>query len=60
MKNKLFGSDLANVWNGQKYALVKLGLIESPLTLAQEMSSLDAAAKSRIERFIAKHREELD
>ena len=56
----VYGSDLANVWNGQKYALVKLGLIASPLTFAQEMSSLDEAAKARIDRFVEENRETLD
>ena len=56
----VYGMDLANVWNGQKYALTRLGLIESPLTLAQEMSSLDDAAKARIDKFVEEHREELD
>ncbi|MBO4619202.1 MAG: dihydrodipicolinate synthase family protein [Victivallales bacterium] len=56
----IYGPDLSTVWNGQKYALMKLGLITSPLTLAQEMSSLDDAAKARIDRFVEEHREELD
>ena len=56
----VYGMDLANVWNGQKYALTRLGLIGSPLTLAQEMSSLDDAAKARIDKFVEEHREELD
>lgn len=45
----IYGADLSTVQNGQKYALMKLGLIASPLTLAQEMSSLTEAAKARID-----------
>ena len=56
----VYGPDLGTVWNGQKYALMKLGLIASPLTFAQEMSSLDDAAKARIDKFVEEHREELD
>ena len=56
----VYGIDLANVWNGQKYALVKLGLISTPLTLAQEMDSLTDAAKVRIEKCLADMKEELD
>ena len=56
----VYGIDLANVWNGQKYALMKLGLIETPYTIAQEMSSLTDAAKQRIENCLAKYKNELD
>ena len=56
----MYGLDIENCWNGQKYALVKLGLIASPLTFAQEMSSLDEAAKARIDRFVEENREALD
>jgi len=56
----VYGIDLANVWNGQKYALMKLGLIESPYTIAQEMDSLTDAAKKRIEDALKQLKEELD
>ena len=56
----VYGIDLANVWNGQKYALVKLGLCKTPYTIAQEMSTLTDAAKARVEACIEKYREELD
>ena len=56
----VYGLDIQNCWNGQKYALVKLGLIASPLTFAQEMSSLDDAAKARIDHFVEENREALD
>ena len=56
----VYGIDLANVWNGQKYALHKLGLIATPLTLAQEMDSLNDAARARIEKCLADMKEELD
>jgi len=56
----VYGIDLANVWNGQKYALVKLGLIESPYTIAQEMDSLTDTAKKRIEECLKQLKEELD
>lgn len=56
----VYGIDLANVWNGQKYALVKLGLISTPLTFAQEMDSLTDAAKARIEQCLELFKNELD
>ncbi len=56
----VYGIDLANVWNGQKYALMKLGLIASPFTIAQEMDSLTDAAKVRIDNCLAKFKAELD
>lgn len=56
----VYGIDLANVWNGQKYALVELGLCSTPYTIAQEMSSLTDAAKARVAACVAKYREELD
>ena len=56
----VYGIDLANVWNGQKYALMKLGLIASPFTFAQEMDSLDEAAKNRVEACLAEFKTELD
>ena len=56
----VYGIDLATVWSGQKFALQKLGLIASPLTLAQEMSTLDAAAKQRIETCLKQYQKELD
>lgn len=56
----VYGIDLANVWNGQKYALMKLGLIASPFTFAQEMSSLDESAEKRIEACLNEFKMELD
>ena len=56
----VYGIDLANVWNGQKYALVKLGLIASPFTYAQEMSSLTDEAKKRVEKCLEEFKDELD
>ena len=56
----VYGPNVENCWNGQKYALVKLGLIETPLTLAQEMSSLTDVAKARIEKCLEEFKEELD
>ena len=56
----VYGIDLANVWNGQKYALVKLGLCACAYTIAQEMSSLTDAAKERIEKALADLKDELD
>lgn len=56
----VYGIGLSNVWNGQKYALTKLGVINTPLTYAQEMSSLDDAAKKRIETCIEAYKTELD
>lgn len=66
MQNKMirvfhgvYGIDISNCWNGQKYALYKLGLIASPFTLAQEMDSLTDAAKARIEKCLEEFRDEL-
>jgi len=56
----VYGIDISNCWNGQKYALVKLGLISTPFTLAQEMDSLTDAAKARIEKCLECFKEELD
>jgi hypothetical protein len=56
----VYGPDVENCWNGQKYALVKMGLIATPYTAAQEMSSLDDAAKARIEKCIAEFKDDLD
>ena len=56
----VYGIDLANVWNGQKYALTKLGLCASPYTIAQEMDSLTPAAKARVEKCIADFASDLD
>ena len=56
----IYGRNIENCWNGQKYALMKLGLIASPLTLAQEMDSLTDTAKLRIEKCLACMKEELD
>jgi len=56
----VYGIDLGNVWNGQKYALMKLGLIASPFTYAQEMDSLTVEAKKRIENCLEEFKQELD
>ena len=56
----IYGIDLANVWNGQKYALVKLGLCETPYTIAQEMSSLTPEAMARVEKCLEEFKSELD
>ena len=56
----VYGIDIGNCWNGQKYALMKLGLIETPYTIAQEMSSLTDEAKKRIEECLTKYKNELD
>ena len=56
----VYGIDIGNCWNGQKYALMKLGLIATPHTLAQEMSSLTDEAKKRIEDCLAKYKDALD
>jgi len=39
----VYGIELSNIWNGQKYALQQLGLIATPFTIAQEMDSLTDA-----------------
>ena len=56
----IYGTRIENCWNGQKYALVKLGLIATPFTFAQEMDSLTDAAKARIENCLKEFKEELD
>lgn len=56
----VYGPALQNVWNGQKYALQRLGLIASPLTLAQEMDSLTPEACARIDACLEEYRAELD
>ena len=56
----VYGLDVKNIWNGQKYALMQLGLIASPLTFAQEMTSLDDSARRRIDRCLDECREILD
>ena len=56
----VYGPTLANVWNGQKYALQQLGVIASPLTLAQEMDGLTPEVKARIEACVREYRAELD
>jgi len=56
----VYGRSIQNCWNGQKYALVKLGLIASPFTFAQEMDSLTDEAKSRIEACLKEFKTELD
>ena len=67
MQNKMirvfhgvYGPNIENCWNGQKYALVKMGLIATPYTTAQEMSSLTDAAKARIEKCLAEFKDDLD
>ena len=56
----VYGRAIQNCWNGQKYALVKLGLIETPLTFAQEMDSLTDEAKARVEKCLEEFKTELD
>lgn len=56
----VYGIDIQNCWNGQKYALMKLGLISSPYTIAQEMDTLDDAARRRIDACLLQFKEKLD
>ena len=56
----VYGRSIQNCWNGQKYALFKLGLIASPFTFAQEMSSLTDEAKARVEKCLEEFKAELD
>ena len=56
----VYGPDFENCWNGQKYALVKMGLIATSYTTAQEMSSLTDAAKARIEKCLEEFKGDLD
>ena len=56
----VYGPNIENCWNGQKYALVKLGLIATPFTFAQEMTSLTDAAKARVEKCLEEFKDELD
>ncbi|MBQ9501127.1 MAG: dihydrodipicolinate synthase family protein [Lentisphaeria bacterium] len=56
----VYGRDLSTVQTGQKYALCKLGLIASPFTIAQEMDTLSAEVRARIEACLDRFREQLD
>ena len=56
----VYGKNIENVWNGQKYALMKLGLCESAYTIAQEMSLLTPEAMTRIEKCLAEYKDILD
>jgi len=56
----VYGKQLQTVWVGQKYALKRLGLCASELTLAQGMGTLTEARKREIEDCLAEFREELD
>lgn len=56
----IYGPGLDTVWSGQKYALHKLNLIASPLTLAQEMSTLNDGVRQRIEKCLQLYQQELD
>lgn len=56
----VYGIDLSTVTCGQKYALYRLGLIASPLTLAQEMSVLSDQRKREIEICLEQLKKEID
>ena len=56
----VYGYHIENCWNGQKYALQKLGLISSAYTMAQEMDSLTPEAMKRIEKCLEDYKEDLD
>jgi len=56
----VYGINLTTVWSGQKYALARLGLCQSPLTVAQEMSTLTDEAKARVEACLEAYQTELD
>lgn len=56
----VYGINIENCWNGQKYALAKLGVISTPFTYAQEMDSLTDAAKARIDKCLEQFKNELD
>jgi len=56
----VYGPNVENCWTGQKYALVKLGVIATPYTFAQEMSVLDDAAKARIEKCLEEFKADID
>ena len=56
----VYGIKLSNVWNGQKYALMKLGLCESANTVIQEMSGLTPETMARVEKCLEEFKTELD
>jgi len=56
----VYGPNIENVWNGQKYALYRLGLIASPLTFAQEMDTLTPEVKERIDACLDEYKEAID
>ena len=58
--HSIYGIGLDHIWTGTKYALVKLGLIDSYFTSAQEMDSLTEAHKKQIDECLIKFKAELD
>ena len=56
----VYGPNMETTRPGQKYALMRLGLIESPLTLAHDMACLTDDAKKRIDACLDRFRAELD
>ena len=56
----VYGPMLETVIPGQKYALMKLGLIASPFTFASEMNTLTDVAKARIDHCLETMKEEID
>ena len=56
----VYGINLSTIMSGQKYALAKLGIIETPYTVAEEMDLLTPAVRERIEKCLVEYRGELD
>ena len=56
----IYGRNMETSRVGQKYALTYMNIINSPLSLAHDMSCLTYAAKQRIEQCIDKNRSFLD
>lgn len=52
----IYGRNMETSRAGQKYALTYMNIINSPLSLAHDMSCLTAEAKQRIEQCVDKYR----
>ena len=56
----IYGRNMETSRVGQKYALTYMNLINSPLSLAHDMSCLSDSSKQRIEQCVDKYRSILD
>jgi dihydrodipicolinate synthase/N-acetylneuraminate lyase len=57
----VYGGDLQTVWAGQKYALVKMGLLNHPYSLVPgQNEALDERARARIDACLDQYRQYLE